>query len=95
MEQATNDLILSDQQLLQIAKTFAHELNSALDGSTDSSKLQVFPTFIDQIPEGNERGHYLALDLGGTNFRCLLIRLEGDRHSSLVNRTYSISQQLM
>lgn len=95
VQRATDELILSDQQLFKIAQTFAQELNSALDGSTDSSKLQVFPTFIDQLPEGNERGHYLALDLGGTNFRCLLIQLEGDRQSSLVNRTYSISQQLM
>lgn len=95
VKQATDELILTDQQLLQIAKTFAQELDSALNGSTDSSKLQVFPTFIDQLPEGNERGHYLALDLGGTNFRCLLIQLEGDRQSSLLTRTYSISQQLM
>lgn len=94
VKQATNELVLSDQQLLFIGKTFAHQLDSALNGCAGQT-LQVFPTFIDQIPQGTERGHFLALDLGGTNFRVLYIRLEGDRQSWLINQTYSVSQQIM
>ncbi len=94
VKQATNELVLSDQQLLFIGKTFAHQLDSALNGCAGQT-LQVFPTFIDQIPQGTERGHFLALDLGGTNFRVLYIRLEGDRKSWLINQTYSVSQQIM
>jgi hexokinase len=41
-----------------------------------------------------ERGNFLALDLGGTNFRVLLISLKGDQ-VNMQNKIYPISQELM
>ncbi|KAK6012786.1 Hexokinase, partial [Ostertagia ostertagi] len=37
----------------------------------------MLPTYVRAIPNGEESGDYLVLDLGGTNFRILLIRLNG------------------
>lgn len=41
-----------------------------------------------------EKGNFLALDLGGTNFRVLLITLEGQK-SDMKSKIYAIPQSLM
>ena len=41
-----------------------------------------------------ETGDYLALDLGGTNFRVLLITLKGST-VEMKNKIYPISEELM
>ena len=42
-----------------------------------------------------ERGSFLALDLGGTNFRVLLITLKDSAHVEMKNKIYPISQATM
>lgn len=41
-----------------------------------------------------ERGEFLALDLGGTNFRVLLIHL-GENHFDMQSKIYAIPQSIM
>jgi len=41
-----------------------------------------------------ETGDYLALDLGGTNFRVLLISLKGS-NVDMKNKIYPIAEELM
>lgn len=41
-----------------------------------------------------ERGRFLALDLGGTNFRVLLITL-GENHFDMKSKIYAIPQEIM
>ena len=41
-----------------------------------------------------ETGDYLALDLGGTNFRVLLISLSGSK-VEMKNKIYPIAEELM
>jgi hexokinase len=48
-----------------------------LDPKThDTADIKMFPTYVRTLPDGTERGDILALDLGGTNFRVLLINLD-------------------
>ena len=44
-----------------------------------------------------ECGEFLALDLGGTNFRVLKVRIEKEpkKKIEMDNQVYSISQELM
>lgn len=42
-----------------------------------------------------ERGKFLALDLGGTNFRVLLIHLKGDSDFEMQSKIYAIPQSIM
>lgn len=42
-----------------------------------------------------ERGRFLALDLGGTNFRVLLIHLKGDDDFEMQSKIYAIPQSIM
>jgi len=41
-----------------------------------------------------ERGKFLALDLGGTNFRVLIIHL-GEHHFDMQSKIYAIPQSIM
>ena len=42
--------------------------------------LSMLPTHVCSLPDGKERGCYLALDLGGTNFRVLLVKILGSQN---------------
>ena len=43
----------------------------------------------------SERGKFLALDLGGTNFRVLLILLGENKHFDMKSKIYAIPQSIM
>ncbi|KAJ1356729.1 Hexokinase-1 [Parelaphostrongylus tenuis] len=49
----------------------------------------MIPSFVRGIPNGSETGDFLALDLGGTNFRVLLIRLKGSE-AEMKGKIYEI-----
>jgi len=58
------------------------EMFQGLDPKThDNADIKMFPTYVRTLPDGTERGDILALDLGGTNFRVLLINLDKGKHS--------------
>jgi hexokinase len=50
----------------------------------ESTSTQI-PSFVTKIPNGSEKGIYLAADLGGTNFRVSIVQLHGDS-------TYNVKQ---
>ena len=46
------------------------EINWGLGRDTNlSSNIKSYITYVSSLPSGREEGEYLALDLGGTNFR--------------------------
>ncbi len=52
------------------------EIQRGLEPTTHASAdIKMFPTYVRAMPDGTELGDVLALDLGGTNFRVLLISL--------------------
>ena len=46
----------------------------------DNAVLKMLPTFVHAIPDGTEAGDFLALDLGGTNFRVLKVTLKDRKY---------------
>lgn len=57
--------------------------------------VKMFPTYVRSIPNGTETGLVLALDLGGTNFRVLLIDLRGNSKIELTSKIFVIPQSIM
>ena len=41
----------------------------------DAASVKCFPTYVRELPSGHETGQFLALDLGGTNFRVVLMEI--------------------
>ncbi|CAH1408364.1 unnamed protein product [Nezara viridula] len=68
-------LDLTPDQIFAVAKIFSDFLVKGLryDGT---SPFNMQNTFVFQGLKGNESGTYFALDLGGTNFRVLLVELK-------------------
>ncbi|KAJ3084526.1 hexokinase A [Rhizoclosmatium hyalinum] len=66
---------VTGDKLSQISKHMMAEMKKGL--ASDDQTLKMIPTHVVRRPKGNETGSYLALDLGGTNFRVCEISLDG------------------
>ncbi|KAL8866789.1 MAG: hypothetical protein Q9174_006083, partial [Haloplaca sp. 1 TL-2023] len=74
-------------------KEFIRQMDEGLQETGKS--LSQIPTYVTAVPNGTEKGVYLAVDLGGTNFRVCSIRLNGDTTFSLTQSKVAIPRELM
>ncbi|KAI8060972.1 hexokinase-domain-containing protein [Gongronella butleri] len=76
----------------KIVSSFMQEMDKGLDhhGAT----VAMIPSYVVGRPTGNEKGNYLAMDLGGTNLRVCHVELLGDGKYELTQQKYVISEQL-
>uniref|UniRef100_A0A8C9ZTF1 hexokinase n=1 Tax=Sander lucioperca TaxID=283035 RepID=A0A8C9ZTF1_SANLU len=63
----------------------------------DSATVKMLPTFVNSTPDGSEHGDFLALDLGGTNFRVLLVKIRSGKRRTVEmhNKIYAIPLEVM
>ncbi|XP_046429825.1 hexokinase type 2 isoform X1 [Neodiprion fabricii] len=95
IREACKDLVLSDEQLKLVMQRLTEEINKGLSKAThDEAVVKCFTTYVQDLPNGTEKGKFLALDLGGTNFRVLLITLDGNNFD-MKSKIYAIPQSLM
>ncbi|KAI8934502.1 hypothetical protein NX059_008204 [Plenodomus lindquistii] len=74
-------------------KEFIREMDEGLEA--EGTELSQIPTYVTAVPNGTEKGLYMAVDLGGTNFRVCSIRLNGDTTFSLTQSKVAIPRELM
>ncbi|KAI1337173.1 glucokinase [Xylariaceae sp. FL0016] len=74
----------TDDDVNKGVKEFLSQMNEGLQ--KDGTSMSQIPTYVTAVPNGTEKGLYLAVDLGGTNFRVCSVNLNGD---STFNLTYS------
>ncbi|PYH97697.1 hypothetical protein BO71DRAFT_395947 [Aspergillus ellipticus CBS 707.79] len=72
---------------------YIRQMNEGL--SKEHTTLSQIPTFVTSVPNGTEKGLYLAVDLGGTNFRVCSIDLHGDTTFSLTQSKIMIPRETM
>lgn len=86
---------LSREYLHKIMALMLEEMYRGLDPAThDNADIKMFPTYVRSLPDGTERGDILALDLGGTNFRVLLINLDSGE-IKVKSKVFLIPQSIM
>ncbi|XP_078430611.1 hexokinase-1-like [Wolffia australiana] len=73
-------------KLRHVADAMAVEMHAGL-ASEGGSKLKMIISYVDNLPTGDEEGMFYALDLGGTNFRVLRVRL-GGREGQVVKQEF-------
>lgn len=72
------------------------EMEKGLNRSTNSeADLRMLPTYVTSLPTGKESNDILALDLGGSNFRVLLIRLRENEEPRILNKVFIVSESNM
>ncbi|XP_066053175.1 hexokinase-3 isoform X2 [Chamaea fasciata] len=69
-------LRLSRADLERVQALMREEMDRGLNKETNATaSVRMLPTYVTHTPDGTERGDFLALDLGGTNFRVLVVRV--------------------
>uniref|UniRef100_A0A4W5RJ39 hexokinase n=1 Tax=Hucho hucho TaxID=62062 RepID=A0A4W5RJ39_9TELE len=91
-------LSLSSENLQQVKDKMRVELERGLrKDSHSTASVKMLPSFVYRTPNGTERGKYLALDLGGTNFRVLVVKIRSGIRKSvrMYNKIYAIPLEIM
>lgn len=95
VENLVRPFILKDEDYKHLMDIMLQEFNKGLGKDTNpTAKVKMYPTYVRDVPDGSEDGNYLALDLGGTNFRVLLINLNG-QEVTMESKIYLIPQHIM
>lgn len=90
-------LTLSKDDLIKEMDLLTADMRNGLSADEETRKSSSVPmliTYVRSTPTGNETGDFLALDLGGTNFRVLLIHIESDQ-ITMDSRVMPMSKELM
>ncbi|RUS89595.1 hypothetical protein EGW08_002613 [Elysia chlorotica] len=94
-ENILKPLELTDDCYRKVMEIMNQNIEEGLHPDTHANaNIKCFPTYVRSVPDGSEAGVFLALDLGGTNFRVLLINLH-DQEVSLESKIYMIPQPIM
>ncbi|XP_032806806.2 hexokinase-2-like isoform X1 [Petromyzon marinus] len=92
-------LVLSNDILCQVRVRMRAAMDAGLGQQThDAASIKMLPSFVRSTPDGTERGEYLALDLGGTNFRVLRVKIadeSGQQKVFMENEIYVIPKEAM
>lgn len=107
--QLTKELVLDNDKLRTVMEFLLKECELGLRDD-EAATVKMFLTYVRNVPSGKEQGQFLALgrldiilsprflgfyaDLGGTNFRVLMITLKGD-DAKLDSDIYAIPQEIM
>ncbi|XP_059518488.1 hexokinase HKDC1 isoform X1 [Myotis daubentonii] len=88
---------LTREQLVGVRDKMRAELEYGLKRDTHLlATVKMLPSFVCGMPDGTERGNFLALDLGGTNFRVLLVKIRSGRRSvRMYNKIFAIPLEIM
>uniref|UniRef100_A0A674G7R4 Hexokinase-2 n=1 Tax=Taeniopygia guttata TaxID=59729 RepID=A0A674G7R4_TAEGU len=91
-------LLLPPAILWELRDKMRAELEHGLKRETQAqATVKMLPTFVRGTPDGTEKGKFLALDLGGTNFRVLLVKIKSGRRRSvqMYNKIFAIPLEIM
>ncbi|KAI1765761.1 hypothetical protein GGR53DRAFT_488949 [Hypoxylon sp. FL1150] len=83
----------TDEDVNKGVQEFLRQMNEGLQH--DGTSMSQIPTYVTGVPNGTEKGLYLAVDLGGTNFRVCSIHLNGDTTFNLTFSKVAIPKELM
>ncbi|XP_045467436.1 hexokinase type 2-like [Harmonia axyridis] len=88
--------LVTNDQLREYERRLIIDLRKGLNKQThNTSIVKCFVTYIQDLPTGKETGTYLAVDLGGTNFRVLMVELGGADHLKMTSMQFAVPQEKM
>lgn len=72
----------------RIVDAFVETLERGL--TKDGQEIPMLPAYVFGWPSGQEKGSFLAVDLGGTNLRVCQVELEGDGKFEVTQTKYRL-----
>uniref|UniRef100_A0A8C8JI53 Phosphotransferase n=1 Tax=Oncorhynchus tshawytscha TaxID=74940 RepID=A0A8C8JI53_ONCTS len=98
VEECLQPFRLSLEKLQDVSSRLRKDLIRGLGKHTHCrAPVKMLPTFVRATPDGREKGDFLALDLGGTNFRVLHVRVveEMQKLLKMDSKICAIPQEIM
>eukprot|EP00092_Neocalanus_flemingeri_P034173 GFUD01037166.1.p1 GENE.GFUD01037166.1~~GFUD01037166.1.p1 ORF type:complete len:544 (+),score=125.53 GFUD01037166.1:103-1734(+) len=96
VEDLCRDLIVNNDHIHVIEMRLRAAIAKGLDKEThEKASVKCYPTYVRCLPTGEETGRFLALDLGGTNFRVLLMEIGDEKRFGMDSQIFSIEPKLM
>ncbi|KAI9358043.1 hexokinase-domain-containing protein [Pilaira anomala] len=92
MQDIINQFTVDTTYLNQIRDRFIKEMNKGLE--KEGATVAMIPSYVEGRLTGKEQGNFLALDLGGTNLRVVLVTLEGAGKFKTVSSKSRVSDEL-
>ncbi|KAF2172111.1 hypothetical protein M409DRAFT_62919 [Zasmidium cellare ATCC 36951] len=92
-ERVATEFEYNKQDVNRGVHEFIRQMDEGLE-KTGATMSQI-PTYVTAVPNGTEKGLYMAVDLGGTNFRVCSIQLHGNSTFSLTQSKVAIPKNLM
>lgn len=87
------DMFTVDSETLRkVVKHFIDELNKGL--TKKGGNIPMIPGWVMEFPTGKESGNYLAIDLGGTNLRVVLVKLSGNHTFDTTQSKYKLPHDM-
>lgn len=88
--------ILSDMDLTNIRDLLYFNMQRGLQKETCGiATVKMLPSFVTHLPDGHETGTFIGLDLGGTNFRVLLMDMQPGNPMLMDSQIYPIPKEVM
>ncbi|KAF8177674.1 hexokinase [Pholiota molesta] len=81
---------LTPQRMRMIVEAFKDTLEQGLEETGQT--VPMIATFVFGWPTGQEKGDYLAVDLGGTNLRVCLVTIQGEGKFEITQTKYRLTE---
>jgi hexokinase len=91
IEKLSSELSVNALKLQLLAIDMVGEFIKGLE--SDNESINMIPSYVVTLPSGAEKGQVLALDMGGSNFRVLWVKLEGSGGFSTKGRKFSLTDE--
>ncbi len=97
LKDVLNKFILTKETLEKVMSAMNEDFDNGLSCNPElnhKSPIKMLVTYVRSTPNGNEEGDFYALDLGGTNFRVLLVKIH-DKEINMTHKQYAMDDSLM
>ena len=96
VESLCRELVVNNDHIHLMEKRLRAAITAGLGRETQpESSVKCFPTYVTQLPTGEEEGKFLALDLGGTNFRVLLMEIGKHGKFHMESQIFAVAGSIM
>uniref|UniRef100_A0AAF5RX73 Phosphotransferase n=1 Tax=Wuchereria bancrofti TaxID=6293 RepID=A0AAF5RX73_WUCBA len=73
LETVMSEFQLTNETLRRMMAHMSRNMDKGLEGGPENSTISMLPSFVPELPDGTEEGRFIAMDLGGTNLRVMLM----------------------
>jgi len=96
IEDCVRDLQLNNDHIHVVEQKMRDAVKAGLSKDKhEEASVKCFPTYVRELPNGKEKGKFLSLDLGGTNFRVIFMELTEQKEFMMDSKIFAIPEKIM